>query len=424
MTNRFKDVPTRQLIDELMRMGFECPGGSLSTAAAWVELEARRTGKLEELERNNPVNNMAKAVERFQREVLNHPIPDKPIMLLGDAFAFKANHLEEELSEFADATNIEEQADALIDLTYVALGALIQMGLTPGPLFSEVHRANMERKLGINERTIDGIPDTVKPEDWKAPDLMPYLTATRTGLRWLNEQEDIADDYEENHVKYEKAMAEDEECIAEPDGNCVAEGDCMHRHAERPRILVIGHAQHGKDTVCEMLHGRHGLHFTSSSQFCAEKVIWPLLQDPIRATPFLDSNSQDMRDEWLKMSAKDYGSAQDCFEDRANHRTFWYEAIRDFNRGDPARLARAILEENDVYCGLRSADELAAVEKAGLFDTIVWVDRSHHIGPESELSCTVTSDMADLHMDNNGSLRDLERSVDGLMDLIMEGPTS
>ena len=127
-----------------------------------------------------------------------------------------------------------------------------------------------------------------------------------------------------------------------------------------------------------------------------------------------------MRDEWLLMRSKNYKSAQACFDDRMNHRIFWYEAIRDFNRDDSARLAKTIMEENDVYCGMRSAVELAACETAGLFDAVVWVDRGRFIGAESESSCTVTPGMADLHMDNNRTLEHLKRSVDGLMDLVME----
>ncbi|KKK75782.1 hypothetical protein LCGC14_2870290, partial [marine sediment metagenome] len=161
-----KNYTANQLINALESMGLECEAGPLSKAKPWIEA-CRRLDRLGSLLLTNPINTMAGAVERFQREVLEYPIPDKPTMLTGDLFRFKVDHIEEELDEFGIAKTLEDQADALIDLAYVALGAVIQMGLTPGPLFSEVHRANMKRKPGKNERTVDGVPDAVKPEGWK-----------------------------------------------------------------------------------------------------------------------------------------------------------------------------------------------------------------------------------------------------------------
>ena len=34
-----------------------------------------------------------------------------------------------------------------------------------------------------------------------------------------------------------------------------------------PKLLVVGHGRHGKDTVCEMLEA-YGYTFQSSSKFC------------------------------------------------------------------------------------------------------------------------------------------------------------
>ena len=46
-----------------------------------------------------------------------------------------------------------------------------------------------------------------------------------------------------------------------------------------PKLLVIGNARHGKDTVCDILREEFGYSFRSSSDFCAEKFIYAELKD-------------------------------------------------------------------------------------------------------------------------------------------------
>lgn len=163
----------------------------------------------------------------------------------------------------------------------------------------------------------------------------------------------------------------------------------------RPKILVIGYGRHGKDTVCEILRDKYGLRFVSSSYFCAERVVWPALVKEYGSPLYVP-----------------YETVQDCYDDRHNQRRFWYESIKDYNKDDPSRLAREILEEYDVYCGMRSSEEFDAAKEKGLFDVVAWVDRSHHISPESLESCTVNKYMADHTIDNNGSMDELSKNVD------------
>lgn len=157
----------------------------------------------------------------------------------------------------------------------------------------------------------------------------------------------------------------------------------------RARILVVGHARHGKDTVCEILRDEYGFSFISSSEFACSKVVFPIL------------------------SAKyGYATEKECFDDRVNHRTEWFNLIRDFNKEDATRLGRAIWETCDVYCGLRSAEEFTALKKLGAFDIALWVDAGSRV-PEKEntSSMTVESHMADHVVDNSGSLQDLHVRV-------------
>ena len=53
--------------------------------------------------------------------------------------------MREEVDEFVESTNVVDQADAMIDLIYFALGTLVEMGVRPAPLFDIVHNANMQK---------------------------------------------------------------------------------------------------------------------------------------------------------------------------------------------------------------------------------------------------------------------------------------
>ena len=46
-----------------------------------------------------------------------------------------------------------------------------------------------------------------------------------------------------------------------------------------PKLLVIGHGRHGKDTVCEILRDHYGYTFESSSKFCSLQFIYNDLKD-------------------------------------------------------------------------------------------------------------------------------------------------
>lgn len=155
----------------------------------------------------------------------------------------------------------------------------------------------------------------------------------------------------------------------------------------KPKILVIGDARHGKDTVAEILCIRHGFSFKSSSRFAASAIIMPAFGPHY------------------------YASEEKCYEDRVNHRELWFNLIADFNRPDPTRLARAIFAAHDLYVGLRASREFHACRNAGLFDAVVWVDRSKHLPREDRRSMELDPGMADFVIDNNGSLEDLHLEV-------------
>jgi len=91
---------------------------------------------------------------------------------------FRINFLQEELDEMKKAAmpnqpiDSEEVVDALIDLCVVAIGTLDLFDINAYEAWNEVLEANMNKKVGIKETRPNplGLPDLVKPKDWKAPD--------------------------------------------------------------------------------------------------------------------------------------------------------------------------------------------------------------------------------------------------------------
>jgi hypothetical protein len=163
-----------------------------------------------------------------------------------------------------------------------------------------------------------------------------------------------------------------------------------------PKLLVIGHGRHGKDTVCELLRDRYQFVFRSSSDFCAERFIYLALRDKYG-----------------------YNSYAQCYEDRHNHRTEWFDMIHDYCKDDYARLGREIFRENHIYCGLRNKAEFHAMRNTGVFDYCIWVDRSDHLPLEDRSSMNLDIWMADYVIDNNSTLDTLKRSVNDLADHLL-----
>ena len=99
-----------------------------------------------------------------------------PTMLRKRKLQERIECLQEELDEFKKACkeqDLEEQADALIDLVYFAKGTAVMMGLPWEDLWNDVQRANMSKERGVGKR--GHAVDMIKPEGWKKPDGMSIL---------------------------------------------------------------------------------------------------------------------------------------------------------------------------------------------------------------------------------------------------------
>ena len=165
----------------------------------------------------------------------------------------------------------------------------------------------------------------------------------------------------------------------------------------KPKLLIIGHARHGKDTFAELLRDKLGLAFTSSSKFVGEECIWPI---------------------W---GHERYPDFQSMFDDRVNHRKLWADLISAYNTPDKTRTAKTMLDRGfDMYVGMRRMDEFVACNHAKLFDYVIWVDASKRLPPEGADSNELIPNLAHLFVDNNGPLEALNEYIDLLQKKLHE----
>lgn len=151
----------------------------------------------------------------------------------------------------------------------------------------------------------------------------------------------------------------------------------------RPRLLVIGQGEHGKDAAAAILARRLSLAHISSSEFAGRAAVWPLVVDLY----------------------PDFAAA---YADRRNHRALWFHAMAAYNLRPGPSLAEQLLEHHAIYVGLRGRAEFDRARV--LFDAVIWVDAAARLGQTAEPIELGPAD-ADLIIDNNGDLADLEREA-------------
>lgn len=284
---------------------------------------------------------------QFNDKIIGIKRPTTPTPLTPERRKAIADHLREEAQELEDAETIADQVDALTDVMFIAAGRFYETGTDGAEHYLETSYANMGRVRGDNAKRPGSVGfDAVKPEGWVGPD-----------------------------------------------HDAIIAGCAASRRRPKRRVLILGDARHGKDTVAEMLRDRHGYRFSSSSMFCAERVMMP----------------------YFAAHGVPYASPEECYADRVNHRSTWYDKIEDYNRADPSRLAREMLDAgNDMYVGMRSAMEFAEARR--LFDVILWVDASGRGLPKEDRSSFSIDFEPDamVLIENSGTLEALARRVDEL----------
>lgn len=136
-----------------------------------------------------------------------HLTNDSPVHLTKRKLLERIKFLQEELDEFTEAAGYERrsrvdndnefidtyfeklnldlgtevdqdlplQADALVDMVYVALGTAVMLGLPWQELWDDVQRANMSKTRGVGKR--GNLVDCIKPDGWEPPKTLKILLA-------------------------------------------------------------------------------------------------------------------------------------------------------------------------------------------------------------------------------------------------------
>jgi hypothetical protein len=162
----------------------------------------------------------------------------------------------------------------------------------------------------------------------------------------------------------------------------------MSKNKKTLKLLILGAARWGKDTMAEILYEEFNYTFESSSQSAANIFLYDLLKEKYG-----------------------YKTPEECFEDRVNHRKEWFEAICEYNKDDKARLAKGILERSDCYVGMRDREEIEECLKQEIFDLIIWVDASERLPPEDSSSFNIDKSCADIILENNFDLNSFRQKV-------------
>ena len=157
------------------------------------------------------------------------------------------------------------------------------------------------------------------------------------------------------------------------------------------KLMLVGHGRHGKDTVADYIYAFTGMTTQASSWAAAEIFLYEKLKDEFG-----------------------YTSINECWEDRISSdemRARWFDEIKAYNTPHLTRLMRGIYSRYDIYTGIRNSDELIAGQQEDVISLTIWVDAIERKPPEPKSSMTVTKEMADIVIDNNGTEFELKKKV-------------
>lgn len=124
----------------------------------------------------DPIASCKNAVDEVWRVVRNFhvalglPTAEAPQLLAAERTGERSKWMREELQEFESAASIAQQADAMVDLIYLAVGTLVELGVPPGRVFELVHAANMGKRWPDGTSRLDGEGKVLKPPTWSSPD--------------------------------------------------------------------------------------------------------------------------------------------------------------------------------------------------------------------------------------------------------------
>ena len=108
------------------------------------------------------------AVKEFSDACNDGNLPSTPKLMGVEAVEFIAEMVNDELDELREATDVVEQADALVDAIYYICDTAVRHGMNLDRVFEIVHGANMAKVVdGRVIRRDDG--KILKPDGWRDP---------------------------------------------------------------------------------------------------------------------------------------------------------------------------------------------------------------------------------------------------------------
>lgn len=155
------------------------------------------------------------------------------------------------------------------------------------------------------------------------------------------------------------------------------------------KIMVLGHKDHGKTTVAEMLHNKFGFTYRDSTNRVLE-----ITRHYIQAGHAKGYN-------WVSFADQLTGN-----KDSVRH--ILKEALSAYTKTAPAKLIKEQYKLCDVYAGLRSDLEYQAAKN--VIDFTFWVQdpRKEENDPTMDI---VFDPNTMIHINNNGSLLQLEHNL-------------
>lgn len=145
------------------------------------------------------------------------------------------------------------------------------------------------------------------------------------------------------------------------------------------RIAICGMGNSGKHEASRYLSGITGLRYVQSTSEFAASFVRPAVE----------------------ATGVRYTCDGDCWRDRRKRRQIWRDAIARYNAGDPARMYREMIEENDIIDGLRMRCDIEACRKEGIVQTAIWIERP---GICFDPTCEILASDCDHEIRNDGSL--------------------
>lgn len=160
--------------------------------------------------------------------------------------------------------------------------------------------------------------------------------------------------------------------------------------------MLLGEAQHGKDTVADLFtEFLPGMTSMSSSLFCIEEFIF-------------DEVGVDLG----------YSTPMELYLNRDNHRDILFNRIVEYNTPNLSKLGMELLSKYPIYIGCRNINEFLALKNNRGFDISIWVDASNRKPKEPSTSMTISKSHADIIIDNNGTLAELNEKVKSICNLL------